>query len=294
MQANQELRRHTQKFCWISMWGVTDKPLTSKYFRDEIDTLVDNIENPLLEIEKLKKEHSRRKEIFDKTLKKLNASEHLEGLARILQSYVFLRTYRKNAYSKANYLHLPLLYETGRRMGLNNREAKYVTYDEMLDFLDKGKGVFKPLIKERIKGWATLLWDGETFVFSGKSEVKRAIKKYNIFVEEASEGNQVKGRVASTGKVRGKVRVVRSLKGIGKVEKGDILVATMTTPDYMLAIHKCAGIVTDEGGVTCHAAIISREFNIPCIVGTGNATQVLEDGDLVEVDAEKGIVRKLH
>ena len=92
MQANQELRRHTQKFCWISMWGVTDKPLTSKYFRDEIDTLVDNIENPLLEIEKLKKEHSRRKEIFDKTLKKLNASEHLEGLARILQSYVFLRT----------------------------------------------------------------------------------------------------------------------------------------------------------------------------------------------------------
>ena len=65
----------------------------------------------------------------------------------------------------------------------------------------------------------------------------------------------------------------------------------MTTPDYVLVMKKVAAIVTDEGGVTCHAAIVSREFNIPCIVGTSNATKVFNDGDLVEVDANTGIAK---
>jgi phosphoenolpyruvate synthase/pyruvate phosphate dikinase len=91
--------------------------------------------------------------------------------------------------------------------------------------------------------------------------------------------------------VTGRVKVVRKLSELNKVENGDVLVAKMTTPDYMMAIHKAVAIVTDEGGVTCHAAIVSREFNLPCIVGTKNATQVLSDGDIVEVDADHGIVR---
>ena len=60
----------------------------------------------------------------------------------------------------------------------------------------------------------------------------------------------------------------------------------MTSPELVPAMHKAAGIVTDEGGVTCHAAIVSREFNIPCIVGTGNATKVFKDGDFIEVNTE--------
>lgn len=65
----------------------------------------------------------------------------------------------------------------------------------------------------------------------------------------------------------------------------------MTTPDYMIAISKAEAIVTDEGGITCHAAIVSREFNIPCVVGTRNATQILNDNDIVEVDANEGVIR---
>jgi pyruvate,water dikinase len=67
----------------------------------------------------------------------------------------------------------------------------------------------------------------------------------------------------------------------------------MTTPDYFSALSKAAGIVTDEGGITCHAAIVSRELNVPCIIGTKTATQMLKDGDIVEVDANKGIVSKI-
>jgi pyruvate,water dikinase len=68
----------------------------------------------------------------------------------------------------------------------------------------------------------------------------------------------------------------------------------MTTPDYVSAMEKSVGFITDSGGITCHAAIISREFGVPCIVGTKNATTMLKDGDLVEVDADNGVVRILE
>ena len=81
---------------------------------------------------------------------------------------------------------------------------------------------------------------------------------------------------------------------LSKMKKGDILVCPMTNPDYIPAVHLAGAIVTDEGGILCHAAIISREFQIPCIIGTKVATQVLHDGDLVEVDADHGVVRVLE
>ncbi|HLC71680.1 MAG TPA: PEP-utilizing enzyme, partial [Candidatus Nanoarchaeia archaeon] len=89
------------------------------------------------------------------------------------------------------------------------------------------------------------------------------------------------------------VKLVRSKEEMNGFERGMILVAYETTPDVIIAIKKAAAIVTDFGGLTSHAAIISREFNIPCIVGTQIATQVLKDGNLVEVDANKGTVKIL-
>ena len=98
------------------------------------------------------------------------------------------------------------------------------------------------------------------------------------------------GQIAMEGKVRGKVRVLNQKSEIPLLKKGEILVTAMTTPDYLPAMHKAAAFVTDEGGITCHAAIIAREMKKPCIIGTKIATKVLKDGDLVEVDAERGIV----
>ena len=77
-------------------------------------------------------------------------------------------------------------------------------------------------------------------------------------------------------------------------QDGDILVTGMTRPEFVPLMKKASAIITDEGGLTCHAAIISRELNIPCIIGTKIATQVLQDGDMVEVDADKGIIRILN
>ena len=99
------------------------------------------------------------------------------------------------------------------------------------------------------------------------------------------------GTVAYRGSVQGTVRIVKDVSELNKVQAGDILVTQMTFPSFIPAMIRAAAFVTDEGGITCHAAIVAREMRKPCIIGTKIATQVLKDGDLVEVDAEKGIVR---
>lgn len=100
----------------------------------------------------------------------------------------------------------------------------------------------------------------------------------------------VKGLPASPGIGRGKVKLIKDISEINKVNEGDVLVTAMTNPDMVPAMRKCAGVVTDEGGRTCHAAIVSRELQIPCIVGAKTATKTLKTGDTVTVDAVRGIV----
>ncbi|VVB70681.1 Phosphoenolpyruvate synthase [uncultured archaeon] len=100
----------------------------------------------------------------------------------------------------------------------------------------------------------------------------------------------VRGLNPSPGIVSGPISIIFDLKELYKVKKGDIMVTRMTTPDFVPAMKRAAGIVTDEGGITCHAAIVSRELGVPCVVGTGNATIVLKDGMNVTVDANTGVV----
>ncbi|WP_407411834.1 phosphoenolpyruvate synthase [Methanobrevibacter sp.] len=100
----------------------------------------------------------------------------------------------------------------------------------------------------------------------------------------------VRGLGASPGMASGKVKIVLDIDELDKIKDGDIMVTTMTTPDMVPAMKRASGIVTDEGGVTCHASIISRELGIPCVVGTGNATATLEENAGVTLDGKKGLV----
>ncbi len=103
----------------------------------------------------------------------------------------------------------------------------------------------------------------------------------------------IKGAIANKGVAIGKVKIIKNVNDFKKFNENDILVAKLTDPSYVTIIIKASAIITDQGGITSHPAIISREFNLPCIVGAGNATQVLKDGDMVEVDADKGVVKIL-
>ena len=100
----------------------------------------------------------------------------------------------------------------------------------------------------------------------------------------------LKGTVANQGEVRAIVFVIKKPADIAKFKSSSILVATMTNPAYVPAMMKSVGIITDIGGITCHAAIIARELGVPCVVGTKVASQILKTGQVVTIDAQKGIV----
>ena len=98
----------------------------------------------------------------------------------------------------------------------------------------------------------------------------------------------LKGTIANKGKIEGKVFVIKNRIDIDKFKAGDILVTKMTTPFFVPAMINAAAIITDIGGITCHAAIVSRELGVPCIVGTEKATSILKTGQSIIVDADNG------
>ncbi|HJJ30954.1 MAG TPA: phosphoenolpyruvate synthase [Methanocorpusculum sp.] len=119
----------------------------------------------------------------------------------------------------------------------------------------------------------------------------RKSKESNGTAGTADGGKQIlQGYGASPGLVSGKVCIVMDVRETSKVQEGDIMVATMTNPDMVPAMKKVAGIITDEGGMTCHAAIVSRELGTPAVVGTKQATKLLKDGQIVTIDGEKGLI----
>jgi len=128
---------------------------------------------------------------------------------------------------------------------------------------------------------------GKTF----ESLMRKLGYKYNPPIIDSK---QIVGTTAyATKLIKGKVKVVLTVDDVASFPQGAVLVTPMTAPDFLPAMKKAVAIITDEGGVTCHAAITARELKKPCIIGTKVATQVFKDGDLVEVDATRGIVKKV-
>jgi pyruvate,water dikinase len=126
----------------------------------------------------------------------------------------------------------------------------------------------------------------------GLREKVVAAEKRKKQMHEVEDKIILRGLAASQGIGTGKARIVLNASQIGKISKGDVLVAKMTTPDWLPAMRKSSAIITDEGGVTCHAAIVSRELGIPCVVGTEKATGIIEDNEIVTVNGFDGVVYK--
>jgi pyruvate,water dikinase len=173
------------------------------------------------------------------------------------------------------------------------QEKQKLSDKEIIELANYGKEI------EDHYGWPQdIEWavsKGEIFIV--QSRPITTIKKGGETVGEAATAVAnaeiiLRGSGASPGVAVGKVKLIPTAKDIDKMEKGEILVTEMTSPDYVPAMKKAAAIVTNAGGATCHAAIVSRELGVPCIVGTKNATEVLHTGDLITVDAKMGVVYK--
>ena len=115
-------------------------------------------------------------------------------------------------------------------------------------------------------------------------------KENSYYIEKEELGIKLQGRTAYGGRVEGNVNVVIKTSEFFKFQEGDILVTHMTTPKFTPIIKKAKGIITDEGGITCHAAIVARELKIPCVVGVKSATKKLKDGVKVVLNGDTGEV----
>jgi pyruvate, water dikinase len=134
---------------------------------------------------------------------------------------------------------------------------------------------------------------GKIFILQARPETVYGGEKVVTVEERKDIMDQeilIKGIGVSPGTASGKIKVIESVKGISRFQKGEILVTDMTTPDWVPAMKIAAAVVTNLGGKTCHAAIVSRELGVPCVVGTENATKVLKDGETVTVDGQRGII----
>ncbi len=167
------------------------------------------------------------------------------------------------------------------------RDYAYCTTGEVKNIFEKQKDVEE--ISKRKNGCLWYFDEREKAVFLYDSKIREAL---NIAEEKIKLQTEVHGKCAFPGVVQGKVCIINAVDDMKKFQEGNVIVSINTNPTLMPVLERCRAIVTDEGGLICHAAIIARELKKPCIIGTKIATKVLKDGDLVEVDAEKGIVRK--
>jgi len=288
-QRGKLLEEHQKKFFWTHNNYVDAHILDVEYFGKELDKILSLEIDIESEINKIKETPQISKEKKGELMKSLELNDELKLLIKISEDFTRWQDERKKAtFWTIHYCSL-ILEEIGKRVDVSLDEIKYMTCREVSNIFDNKPD--RSVLQERKKSSA-FYWDKEGHEAVYGKEVEK-VKKTILEETDLSQVDDFRGLTACLGIKIGKVKVVKSVKEIDKVKEGDIIVAVMTRPDYVPAMKKAAAIVTDEGGVTSHAAIVARELNIPCVIGTKIATKVLKDGDEIEVDANHGIVKIL-
>lgn len=175
-----------------------------------------------------------------------------------------------------------------RQSGLKARQVLFMTRDEIRKYFKTKKIPRAQDLSARNALSVLLVVKGKPYLFVGKKAAR-----IESLLAVSQKKDELQGITAYPGKVEGVAKIVLDPKKAGNFKEGDILVTGMTRPEFLLLMKKSAAIVTDAGGLLCHAAITAREMKKPCVIGTQVATKILRDGDLVEVDANKGIIKKL-
>lgn len=299
--SDSELHKH------VSVWlekhahvpvNFCEEPWTRETVTAQLSSLknANTVEN----LKRLKKEHDEKVKKASKTLEEIGDVE-VSALAVTISKGTILNEFRKSVFSKVSLRYRPIFESVALRAGgAGWRDCFYLTAEEM-ERVIAGKNVALLQKKEERTMVAFYINEKGEVVFLDPAETKTVFDFVSQFrggtVSKPAgadlEVREIRGFSASKGKVHGKVKVVISSKDFHKVERGDILVAIMTSVDFIPVMERAAAFVTNEGGITSHASIVSREMGKPCIIGTKIATKVLKDGDLVEVDADHGVVRKL-
>ncbi len=271
----EDIDRVVSKYAWMGTRVLKGTPLTKEIALEA---------KKRLESEASPQEGDKNQE------KLINLPRELKRVLDLASSMAYYRTRIVELIYISSFSLWPYLEKLAKDNNLVFDDFSLMTHQEMKEFLKNNKVPVN--LGEREDGFGVSYINEEWNVFVG-DKFEKELSKLNL--DKVDENQKVfSGQVANKGKVRGVAKIVRFNDEVGKVEEGDIIFSPETTPDYIVAMQKAAAFVTDNGGITSHAAIIAREMKKPCIIGTKVATQLIKDGDLVEVNADKGVVRILE
>lgn len=284
------LDEHTSKFAGLPVVNDETEPWNKEYFQHRLKVLLSGSKNKIVEsYEKLSAYPAHVKRDQAAIFKELSAPPFIKIFFRLIGLSTWIRLVSRSSFAMAHYSSRNLFSEIGRRNNLTAEEVKWLSPNETKNLIFTGHHPNVKKLNARKFAAVLLFRNGKYRILEGKP-ADRFIREEVEEVIQGDKANFVKGSVAYLGLVKGRAKIILSQKNISKMEEGDVLIARMTTPEIIPAVRLATAIVTDEGGITCHAAIVSRELKIPCVVGTKHATKMFKDGDLIQVDANKGIV----
>ncbi|MFA6553546.1 MAG: PEP-utilizing enzyme [Patescibacteria group bacterium] len=280
------LERHAQRWGYLKMYVPNHVPYQPHEFRQMVHgTRVSE------KIDYLEKSIRLNKGKFLRAIQLMRRQPKLAAVTELLHWYVYLRNERIDCYREATYHVRRLFQELDHRLGLADCQSSFMTIREIESFLGNSKRPDLKAVRQRSKvtyGWYVL--NSRARLLLKRTDIQEVYAK---FIRSHGAVDSISGVIAYPGKVTGRVKIIHSHDEVAKFKPGNILVAPMTHPEYIHIMKQAGAFVTDEGGITCHAAIMAREFKKPCVIGTKIATQAFKDGDRVEVDAYKGVVRKI-
>ena len=213
-----------------------------------------------------------------------------EQLEKYLPIFEEARVYAEPVFHEQELFMTMIAQQVAKLNNLSTELILCTTKDELRSYFQNGVLPDSELLQQRFKLSAQFFSKGERQEFSG-----REAEEAELILLPKAGTDLLKGQTAYPGQAEGRVRIVCDpLHYQGEFSEGDILVTGMTRPEYLPFMKKSAAFITDAGGILSHAAITARELKKPCIIGTQTATKVLQDGDLVLIDADKGVVTKLN
>ena len=291
-ELEKKLTKHQQKYYWLENSYCFTKELDVDHFKKILSRVsIQKAKEKIKEIKNHKKNTSQAKK---EIIKKYKIKKEIVDVAEKLTYCIVWQDFRKKYIFILNHIISKFVQEISQRNKIPFKSLCYYAPKEIKDLLMSGK---KISTTERYRGFWIYYDEKKNSIWYVSGE--KAIKMVQSFLKTQLDKKikEFKGAVVSLGrksKVKGIAKILKTPRNLEKMKKGNILVASMTSPDYILAMRKASAILTDEGGMTCHAAIVSRELKIPCLVSTKIATKVLKDGDEVEVDANKGVVKIIN
>jgi phosphoenolpyruvate synthase/pyruvate phosphate dikinase len=282
------LQNHISHFGWLSTYSFSGQPFTIEQIIQLIQGKLDDLDES--EDDKHLSKAEMPAEELARHLRNIQVTPELRELLDVISLLTHINTAKDDVH-QITWQDIQILMKiSARRLECTVEDLTLFTPQELEDML-RDNHLRRDIMDSRAKGW-TLFKTGDTlYIVQGEKQLESFRGKIKSILPK--DVQTLTGRAIFPGRVRGKAKLVLTSKDCDKVEVGDILVATNTNPDFIPAMHRAAAFVTDTGNLICHAVIAAREFKKPCVISTQIATQILVDGEWLEVDGSAGTVTRI-